>query len=157
MSARHDLTLTPDEQALKADAKALVRAAGGVEVAADYTGRSKTQLSSYCNPHTADFMPIDAVVKLEAVTHGAAGHPIVTRANARRAGYALVKQPEAPACAAELTAMLGSICKEHGDVVQRVCALLQTGVTPEAVAALLPDIDEAMEVLAQLRAAALAA
>lgn len=157
--AQHDLTLTPDEQALKAEAKALVRAAGGVEEVAGYIGRSKTQVSSYCNPHTRDFMPTDAVVKLEAMTHGAAGHPIVTRGLARRAGYTPVRQADAPAGPTELTALLSRMCKEHGDVVSRVCSLLQNGLTAQTVkdGNILAEIDDAAEVLAQLRAAVLAA
>lgn len=125
--SRHDLTLSPGEQGLKAAAKRLVRAAGGVEAAAEESRPGKTQLSSYGNPHTPDFIPADAIADLEAVTHGTAGHPIVTRHLAARAGYALVMLPQAEAGPEDWNAAVGALVRETGEAMERVAGILADG------------------------------
>lgn len=157
MTARRDVTHSPDRQQLKAACKRLVRAAGGVEAAEEISSRSKTQLSAYGHPNAPEFMPIDVVAALEEVTHGHAGHPIVTRLLAQRAGYALVKLPNAVPDCADWHRAIGELSKEVGEAVQVVCASLSDD-TPGAVTArdvrerdIIGEIDEAIEKLVAMR------
>jgi hypothetical protein len=163
MTARRDCQFPPEKQALKQVAKALVRAAGGVEAAEEITGRSKTQLSAYGNINAPEFMPVDAIAALEGVTHGHAGHPIVTRLLATRAGYTLVKLPAAAPDCGDWHRAIGSLSKEVGDAVQAVCSSLSDD-TPGKVTAqdvrergIIAEIDEAIEKLVAMRALAVCA
>lgn len=115
---------TPARQALKAASKALVRAAGGVEAAAEFSRPNKTALSDYGRPEGDCFMPIDVVEDLEAITHGQVGHPLVTRHLAKRAGYALVELPSADALEIDWLAQVGDLCAESTRVI--------TGITKAA-------------------------
>jgi len=62
---------------------------------------------------------------LESVTHGKAGHPIVTRYLAHRAGYTLVKLPDAVPSGADMLELVGQQAKESGDITSRVIEALQ--------------------------------
>jgi hypothetical protein len=161
MTARRDCQFTPEKQALKQSAKALVRAAGGVEASEEITGRSKTQLSAYGNINAPEFMPIDAIAELEGVTHGHTGHPIVTRHLAQRAGYVLVKLPDAAPDCGDWHRAMGPMSKHVGDVMQAICASLGDDTPSEVTARdvqernIVGEIDEALEVLVAMRELAL--
>jgi hypothetical protein len=163
MTARRDCSFPPEKQVLKQAAKALVRASGGVEAAEEYCSRKASQLSAYGHPNAPEFMPLDVVADLEAITHGHAGHPIVTRLLAQRAGYALVKLPDAAPDCGDWHRAMGALSKDVGDIVQAVCASM-ADETPGTVTAsdvrergLVGEIDEGIEKLVAMRALALCA
>jgi hypothetical protein len=156
-----DRTIThpPHLQAGKAATKALIRAAGGQEAASAETHKSQPRLSSYGAPNTADFIPINDVAALEAITHGAPGHPPVTRWLARQAGFTLVKLPTAPGGFTDFHRAIGAVSKEVGEAVELVCEALgnDNQVTADEVrdGRIVENIDEAIERLLALRALAL--
>lgn len=115
---------TPDKQALKEASKQLVRAAGGVEAAALYVRPNKSTLSDYGRPENDIFMPVDVIAGLEAITHGTAGWPIVTRLLAMTAGCALVELPAPGNAEADWIDQLGQLSKETSDVAQGICKAL---------------------------------
>jgi hypothetical protein len=145
-----------DKQALKVAAKTLVRAAGGQEAAAEASTRVKRQqaFSDYGLPNTPDFMPIDVVADLEAVAHGTAGYPQVTRLLAARAGFALVALPSLDVAAVgDLHAAIGRYAKEQGEATGRACMALADGKFCAADAhAVIPELDDAIEAAVTLRA-----
>lgn len=154
----------PVMQSLKAGTKALIRAFGGQEAAAAECGKSQGHMSRYGVPHTNDFMPIDDVLRLEACTHGQAGHPHVTRVLAREAGYVLVRAAPESVAPGEWHKAIGIIPKEVGEVVELVCDALCDAETPGAVTRreveaknIVGNIDEAIEKLFALRALAVTA
>jgi len=160
MSGERTIQLPPALQAGKAATKALIRAAGGQEAAAAETSKSQPRLSAYGLPNTDDFIPIDTVAALEAVTHGLPGHPHVTRWLAREAGYDLVRRPTAPAAAGDWHAALAAVSKESGEAVSLVLGALGDGMVDKAEVRsqrILENIDEAIEKLVALRALAEAA
>ena len=61
MTAARDIALTPRQRLHKRAARELIEAVGGVEAAAQFCRAGKSQLSDYCNPNVATFMPIDVV------------------------------------------------------------------------------------------------
>jgi hypothetical protein len=155
MSGERDIVHPPHLQAGKAAAKALVRAAGGGEAAENFCSKSQPRLSAYGLPNTADFMPVDVVRDLEAITHGAAGHPLVTHWLANEAGYLLVRKPRRGGGGGDLHAELACVSKETHDVVQKLIEALRDGVvTAREIAELgiRQEIAEAQEQLATLDA-----
>ena len=156
MATERDLVHPPALQAGKAATRALIRAVGGQEEAAPLTGRSQPRLSAYCGPNTDAFMPIDAVVALEAVTHGQPGHPQVTRWLAREAGYALLRLPRfAAPGSGDLHHATSRVAKEAGEVVAATCDALADGRLTRRESRekrILLNIDEAIDRLCELRA-----
>lgn len=150
--------LTASKQALKAATRQLVQAAGGQEAAATYTRFVRHQaFSDFGNAgpdHAAKFAPIDAVADLEAVTHGTPGHPVVTRALARAAGFALVPLPAARTAELDFAAHLQAIIRETADVTLGLSVHLQAAASgkpaPEALRA---EVAQAIQVLVELDAA----
>jgi hypothetical protein len=152
MSKEGGIVYPPELQQLKAATKALIRAFGGQEAAEAATGRSQSQLSNYGGPNAPGFAPIDVVLALEAATHGAPGHPHVTRFLAANAGYLLVAKPEALPANADWCAALGDAVAEFSDVHERVLRALPGGVTAAELrkADIRHEIAEAMTRLAML-------
>lgn len=145
--------LSPDDQMLSAAAKALIRAAGGLEAAAEATGVSKSTLHRYSSVTCAEQMPVHVVAALEAVTHGSADHPQVTRVLARRAGYTLYRRAEDSDPCADLLGQLAVQAKESGDIANQVCLAIRDGaVEPGEAAAIIREIDDLELVLAEMRA-----
>lgn len=152
---------TPQLQALKVQAKALVRAAGGQEAAEALTGRSQSRFSDYGSPNTPSFLPVDLVLALEAVTHGCANHPPVTRYLAREAGYMLVPRPKAGSNGG-WGRSLQALGREFGEISSRVCQALGDADTPGQVTAceirdlkMIEELDALGELVASMRAMAL--
>jgi hypothetical protein len=157
VSSSRTMVLPPALQAAKAATKALIRAVGGQEAAAAETGKSHSRFACYGLPNTLDFIPVNDVHALEAVTHGLAGHPHVTRWLAREAGYALVRLPQAPGGTSDWHQAMGAVSKEVGEIIERLCTMLADGkVTGAEVREghLRDEIRDAQERLAQLDALA---
>ncbi len=115
MSTPRDIRLTPAQLALKLATREAVQAAGGQELVAGVLGCAQSRVSDYCSPNTADFIPLDKVAKLEALTIGAAGHPHISRAlGFVLAGSAPAEAPEA------LDVHLPRIAGETGDLMRKL-------------------------------------
>lgn len=124
-----DAMLSPEKQGLKVASKALVRAVGGQEACpgfARYT-RHQTYSEFASIEHGDKFMPTDVVMDLEAVAHGTAGYPQVTRYLCERAGGAFVKLPEAAPGAADWHKALAALIEESRDVTTRLLDALGDG------------------------------
>lgn len=124
MSGARDLVHPPVTLALKVASKALVRAAGGGEAAAETCGGRQQRMSDCGHSNTGDFLRIDEVAALEDVTAGTLGHPIVTRTLARRQGYDLVKRPDVGPSCDDWLAMLADHASRNGEIAKGVCAAL---------------------------------
>lgn len=122
MSVRRDIVLSPDRQNLKVATRDLVREYGGTDAAGELLGRRQQAISDLCLAHTDRFISIDDVAKLEDRTVGRAGHPIVTRALAKRQGYLLVPLPSAPDDPANFSASVMRMAEELGDVSREITA-----------------------------------
>ena len=122
------MTLTVNQQRLKQAARALVGAAGGIEAAADILGKGKSTVARWQSINDEDYsMPIDAVAALEAVTHGTAGHPQVTRELCRLAGGVFVPLPDPDIADECLRGGVMQISTELGDVARELNAALADG------------------------------
>jgi hypothetical protein len=141
--------MTPREQALKRASRDLVAAAGGCEMADALCRVQKSQLSAAGSvTEPGRWLPVDAVRDLEAVTHGTAGHPQVTRFLAAEAGYALVKLRPTPC---DPLQAIGQLSREAADVVHQL-VLNQAGMA--SATDTIRECDELLALVAGIRAAA---
>ena len=141
---------------LKRATRQLVDAVGGGQRGAGLCRVRQQDLSDYGNRDVAArFMPADVVADLEAV----AAHPFVTEALATEAGFALFKLPTAAPLAGDWPTLLAMYGRESGDVVAKVAAHALAGPSARQVrdSNLIGEIDEAIAVLVNMRAAAVAA
>ncbi|SMF70647.1 phage regulatory CII family protein [Allosphingosinicella indica] len=152
---RRMVQLPPELQAGKARSKSLIRAAGGQEAAAEVTGKSQARMSSCGVPNTADFLSIADVRSLEAVTHGTAGHPLVTRWLASEAGYALVRLPGAGQPETAWSQRAAKLLREGGDIISGIGAALENDndVCGKEAAALLNEADELVAIAVEIQSA----
>jgi hypothetical protein len=129
--------LSPSELALKLACRDAVRAAGGQVFVAEQTGRCQSRISDWCSPNTSEFMPLDVIAKVEALSAGAPGHPHVTRTLARASEGSFVPCPAAVALdLPNLGRMLAEVAGESSDVIGLLAAG-QLGAAIEALA--MPD------------------
>lgn len=117
----------PRDQLLKVASDQLVRAFGGQEAAGEHIGCRQQRVSDCVRPNTPDFLRISEVAALEDATHGTIGHPLVTRALARRQGFMLVRQPQAPAADGDILKLLGDLAAENGDIAKAVLDAIADG------------------------------
>ncbi|AYJ85318.1 hypothetical protein D3Y57_04690 (plasmid) [Sphingomonas paeninsulae] len=146
---------TPAKQAVKAASKALVRAAGGLEAAAEFSRPNKSVLGEYGRPEGDCFMPVDVVEDLEAITHGQAGHPIVTRHLAARAGYALVKLPTASDIDSDWLAQVGRLVSDSGAIIAGISSAAADKVINSADVGdfnLIGECDDLLALVVNMRA-----
>ena len=154
MSGRRDIVLGKPELELKVATRALIAAAGGTDGAGE-TCRARQQRMSDCqNRCTADFLRIDEVAALEDVTSGP-DWPQVTRALAQRQGFVLLQLPSPGAPQTVFSALIGRLAKEGGELMAGVCQDLSddNDVSPEEARRRLPDADDLVRVVVELRAA----
>ena len=138
---------------MKRATRQLVDAVGGGERGAGLCRVRQQDLSDYGNRDVSSrFMPADVIRDLEAV----APRPLVTEALAIEAGYSLVKLPEATVTAGNWPEMLARFGKESGDVVAKVATHAMAMLAARDAPALISEIDEALAVLVNMRAAAVA-
>ena len=97
----------------------------------------------------------DVVVKLEGVTHGAPGHPHVTRWLAREAGFALIPlaAPDAPTTV--WSQHCARLLKEVGDIATGLGAALadDNDVDQREAQQLLAEADDMVDAAVTFRAA----
>lgn len=150
--------LSPALQAGKRAVADLIGAAGGGERAAAFCRVGQQKLSDYGSINKPDvFMPVDVIADLEGVTCGLPGAPHVTRYLARRAGFELFALPEA-AAAACWHGLLAQFAKEGADVMAKIATHAPEGISAAEVksSGLIGEIDEAIAILVNMRAAACA-
>jgi hypothetical protein len=148
-----DTVHMPDILAIKVAQRALVRQAGGGEGAAATVGARQQRMSDCGNPNTPDFLRADEIAKLEDVTVGQPGHPIVTRVLAKRQGFELVREPTAPASDTDMLKLLAHQAKEHGDVSQKILeALADQKWTVAEAADVESELDDVIALAVAMRA-----
>ena len=141
-------------QHIKRATRALVDSVGGGDRGAGLCRVRQQDLSDYGNRNQlARFMPADVIADLE----GVADRPFVTEALAREAGFGLFRLPDA-AGGGDWLEMLARLAKEGGDVMAQIALHAPDGITAPEVRAsnLIGEIDEALAVLVNMRAAAVA-
>ena len=154
MSSRNDIVHPVPLQRVKAATKALIRAAGGLEACQETTGKSTSALSRYQSVNDEAFAPIDVVAALEAITHGHAGHPPVTRLLADLAGYALFRKPQVEARGHDLLELLAGQSRAAGDIASGICTALADGkVEPHEAAPVRANIADLILYLLTMDAA----
>lgn len=147
------MSMTIAQSHIKRATKDLVRSVGGTSEGALLCRVRQQDLSDYQNrDQAARFMPADVIRDLEAV----APRPLVTEALAIEAGYSLVKLPDATCLSGDWPAMLARFGKESGEVVAKVATHAMAGLTVRDAPTLISEIDEALAVLVNMRAAAVA-
>jgi len=109
-----------DEQVLAHATKRDVQAAGGLDVCARETGLSDTHLSRCCSPNLRDSITIRDVATIQAIGHGAPGHPNILNALARLAGGVFIMLPEAHVEPVALQMSVLALSAELGDVAEAV-------------------------------------
>jgi hypothetical protein len=147
--------LTPQLQGLKVKFGVLLRAVGGVEAAAPFCRVGKSVLAASGSINEPERFPAaDAILDLETVTRGTPDWPVVTRYLARQQGFELVPDPDVEAGRIDLQT-IAALSKEAGDVVSKIAANLEGGLTAEEVraAAIEREFDELINVAVQGRAA----
>ena len=117
----------PRDQLLKVASDHLVREFGGQDAAGEHIGCRQQRISDCVRPNTPDFLRLNEVAALEDATHGRMGHPVVTRALARRQGFMLVRQPSAPPCDTDILKLLGELAAENGDIANAVLSAIADG------------------------------
>ncbi len=151
MTATAPLTLA--QAHIKRATRDLVRSVGGTSEGAVLCRVRQQDLSDYQNrDQPARFMPADVIRDLEAV----APRPLVTEALAIEAGFALVKLPTVTCTGDDWPGMLARFGKEAGDVVAKVATHAMAGLTVRDAPTLIAEIDEALAVLVNMRATAVA-
>lgn len=155
MSTDHEVQHPPRLQAGKDAFRQLLDAVGGGLPGEKYTGKSQPRLSAYGLPNTDAFAPIDVVLKLEAVTHGSAGHPQVTRWLAREAGFALVRLPAPDAPATVWSQHGAQLLKEVGDIASALGSALaaDNDLSPREAKRMMPEADDLVDAAVAFRAA----
>ena len=138
-----------DYIALKTSARRLVKAAGGVESAAQATRVGHAQLGRYGDQKSQENMAVDVVADLESDV----GAPIVTRALATLSGHLLIPIPPAVGDA-EWIGHLGALGKEFGEAMSKLSEAFRNGGTITAEESremeLRREVNEAMEALAKI-------
>ncbi len=127
MKTDRTIHVAPRDQLLKLASDNLVREFGGQDAAGEHIGCRQQRVSDCVRPNTPDFLRINEVAALEDATHGRLGHPVVTRALARRQGFMLVRQPSAPPGDADILKLLGALAAENGDIANAVLSAIADG------------------------------
>lgn len=141
------MTLPVEEQRQARAVRTLISAAGGLEPAAEVTGKSTSQLSRCSSPNDKDSLSIRDVELLESVTHSTAGHPHVARYLAARAGFVLFRQPTAAPQGADLLQLVARQAKESGDITANmIAALADKHLSKAEILKLRREVHELIEV-----------
>ena len=146
--------LTLAQAHIKRATRDLVRSIGGGAEGAALCRVRQQDLSDYGNrDQAARFMPADVIRDLEQV----AARPLVTEALAQEAGFGLFRLPDAD-LQGDWPALLARFGRESGDVVAKIATHALAGISARSVrdCNLIGEIDDAIAVLVNMRAAAVA-
>jgi len=127
--------ISSGEQILAAATKAAIQAAGGLDVCARETGLSTSQLSRCCSPHSRDSLTLRDAATIEAITHGAPGHPHMLRAIARLLDFLPVPLPSGIEDGQGLLRSVADIAAELGEVAQAIVDALSGDGRVDAIEA----------------------
>jgi len=140
-----DAVLSKAERGIKLADRDLIAAAGGIEAVAAHFDVSVALVGHWHNLNSPKFISAVRRQDLEDQTRDVAGHPIFTRAQAKRQGFALVKLPAVDIPAGrDLHDLLGDSIREaselHGAAVdawrdRRIEPREADGVRRHAIAA----------------------
>lgn len=158
MTTPRDLSLSPEQLALKLAFREAVHAAGGQPFVAGEVGRAQSRISDWCSPNTPDFAPIEVVRTVEALGAGKPGHPHVTRALARAQGAGVVAGAGAlPHGMSDLGDWMAALSKEFGDLIGELAGEDLAGacaeLSPRARADIGREAGDMIDRLRQLRSA----
>lgn len=151
MTIERNDQLSPEDQGLKSATRALVRAFGGQGYVAMRLADGAKQfarqqrVSDCCLPNVNDFLSIQATAILEDETHGHAGHPHITRALARRQGFALVPVRVDPPQSGDWLRLIGDLSELAGGVVAGISGALASDSTVCAADARAADLRQRAE------------
>lgn len=145
--SRVDLSLA--DARLKAATRDLIAASGGTDGAGATIGVRQQRMSDCQNPFNPDFLRINEVAALEDLKRA----PIVTRALAKRQGYALVQLPDASAPETIWSLFVAKLAREGGDVMSRIAEALvdDNDISPGEAGAMLGDADELVDIAVQIQ------
>ncbi|NCP11372.1 MAG: hypothetical protein GW859_05350 [Sphingomonadales bacterium] len=145
------MSLPVEEQRQARAVRELIAAAGGVEAAEHDCGKSKSLFSAYQSPNDHRSITLRDIEILESLTHGKAGHPIVTRYLARQAGYILLQRPDVPADRGTILNLLARQAEERGQCDPELMRALADGQIDEKEAQrLVPMMRQRLETDAQM-------
>ncbi|UZW55528.1 hypothetical protein NUH86_01615 [Sphingobium sp. JS3065] len=148
------VTLSTDQLHLKKETRAAVDDVSGQEKVAKLLGRSQARVSHYCSSNRDEFMPIDLVAELEQLTVGKPGHPRITRALARQAGFLLVPEGGDARDRRSLGEHLADMVGEASDVMGAMkAAMTDHRLAPAARAKALCEARQLQDQVAELVAA----
>jgi len=119
------MSLPVEEQRQARTVRELVGAVGGQEAAGECVGKSQSQVQRWASPNERDSITLRDIEILEGITHGKAGHPIVTRYLAGRAGCALFHLPKVRGTGADLLHLVGQQAQESGRITNTVIEALE--------------------------------
>ncbi|WP_289145220.1 hypothetical protein [uncultured Sphingobium sp.] len=151
------VALSPDQQSGKASFKALVKAFGGQDAAAEESGVRRQKISDMGLANVAEYPTLDLIDLLEDRTVGLPGWPHVTSWLCRRRGGVFVPLPRGGADADGMMRTVAEMAAEFGDVSRAVAdAVCPHGPDGEEVNAseartALAALDDLDRVSAQLR------
>lgn len=149
MTGPRQIVHDTDLQDIKVASDQLINAFGPQKKAAALTGYRQQRISDCGLINTSEFLPVDAVQKLESRTVDLPGWPHVTRTLARQQGFILV-----PAATAggegDLTDHLCAVSAEAGDVMRALADAERDGLTKERRGIALTQAHELQEAAAAL-------
>ncbi|MEP0518532.1 MAG: phage regulatory CII family protein [Hyphomicrobiales bacterium] len=144
--------MTPDEQALKIAIYQTIRANGGVEAAGSLVGMSAKSMSRF----QSDQHPECSPSLFTAVQLDERGNGHILRCWAERTGQKLTPLKAKPK-GKSISQILGTLSKEHGDVMRAALEANADGdFSPREAVEVLKQADEEIEVLNTLRGLCLA-
>lgn len=151
MSSQRNVTHAKPELELKVATRDLVRAVGGTDGAGETCGARQQRMSDCGNRHTADFLRLDEVAKLEDV----APAPLVTLTLARRQGFELVPARSRAVPERLWGQYVARLMKEAGDVMSGLGKALESGddVDQAEAGGLLAEVDELVALAVEMREA----
>jgi hypothetical protein len=150
--------LTPAAGArVKRGVKAAIVANEGIDEAKKVVKRERSTVGRWLNRNDPDTPPLDAAIALDDVAlRAGAGAPIL-QCYALELGGVVFFPPEAPIGEGEFFERLASFSAEVGDVFQTASASLADGkLTDDEIDENVKQLDDVMQVVAEMRAAFLA-
>jgi hypothetical protein len=152
MSEPRDLQLSPDQLDLKLATREAVGLAGGQSDLAHRIDLAQSRISDGCSKNTRHFLSVEQAARIE---DRIVGVPPITRAMARRQGYALFRLPDPDRAETVWSRHCAEIAKEANEVVTAVCDDLadDNEVDPVRARRTIVEVDEAIDALVRLRGA----
>jgi hypothetical protein len=154
MTTERGARLSHEELEIKIATRAASKAAGGQEYLSASLGTVQSRWSEWGSPHTRAFLPAHLIAEVEDRSAGAPGWPHITRALARRQGFALFRLPSAEALRTVWGQHLAGVAKEGGEIMARLSlALIDNDVSRAEAAEALPEARDLVQVAVELVAA----